>query len=126
MSGKTGKFITKLLPEGIVLTQVQDGAEISVEDARQNTLDVITVTGGKISPLLVDTRNIHSISKEARDHFSMRERKGNVNSIAILIHSPLSKIIGNFFMGLNKPTVPTKLFTDQRTAMAWLKTFLNK
>ena len=126
MNGQKSKFITELLPEGIVLTKVQDGADIQIEDARQNTVKVINVTSGKVCPMLVDTRNIRSISKEARDHFSMRDRKGHVNSIGILIHSPLSRIIGNFFMGLNKPTVPTKLFTDQRTAMAWLKTFLNK
>jgi hypothetical protein len=126
MSPHREKFITKLLPEGIVFTQVIAGSDISLTDAKNNTRAVIDLTGGKVSPMLVDTRNIRSISKEARDHFSMRERKGHVNSIAILIHSPLSRIIGNFFMGLNKPSVPTKLFTDQRTAMIWLKTFLNK
>ena len=125
MSVENKKFVTKLLPDGIVHTQVQEGADISFDDAKINTQDVIALTAGKPRPLLVDTRLIASISKAARDHFSMRERKPNVNSIAILIQSPLSRIIGNFFMGLNKPTVPTKLFTDQRTAIAWLKTFLN-
>ena len=30
-------------------------------------------------------------------------------------------IVGNFFIGLNKPKFPTKLFTQEKEAVIWLK-----
>jgi hypothetical protein len=94
-----------------------------LEDALENTKSVLKVSNGIKYPMMVDTREIRSISKEARDHFSMRNRNGNVNSIAVLIGSPVSVVVGNFFMGLNKPAVPTKLFTTPEKAFKWLEKF---
>lgn len=114
-------FTTKLDPRGFVHTHVRAGSEIQLEDAKENTAMVIAVSGGANYPILVDLRKIKSISKEARDHFSMRGRKPNVTAIAMLVSSPLSRIIGNFFLGLNKPTVPTRMFTSEEEGIAWMK-----
>lgn len=69
----------------------------------------------------MDTTLAKSITKEARDYFSMKGRKSKVIGFAILIKSPLSKIIANFFMGLNKPIVHVKLFTNEQDAIVWCK-----
>jgi hypothetical protein len=116
-------FDTFLVEGAICVTVVKKNAEITLEDAYENTKSVLKVSEGKKYPMLVDTREIRSISKEARDHFSMRNRNGNVNSIAVLIGSPISVVVGNFFMGLNKPAVPTKLFLKPEKAFVWLKKF---
>ncbi len=117
-------FTTWLGADGIVRTVVKPGAEITIKEAIENTELVRSVSRDSIRPLLVDTRNIRSISKEARDHFAMKGRKGGVNSIAMLTSSSVSKIIGNFFLGLNKPTVPTRLFLQENEAVKWLKSHL--
>lgn len=117
---ETRVFQTQFIPEGYILTKVKAGSEIRLEDAEGNTETVISLSKGSNFPILVDLREIKSISKEARDHFSMRGRKPNVTAIAMLVNSPVSKIIGNFFLGLNKPTVPTRLFTSQREAKNWI------
>ncbi len=119
-------FDTFLVKKGICVTIVKKDSEITLEDALENTKSVLKVSNGKKYPMLVDTREIRSISKEARDHFSMRNRNGNVNSIAVLIGSPISVVVGNFFMGLNKPAVPTKLFTTPEKAFKWLEKFQEK
>ena len=75
-------------------------------------------------PLLIDSRKIKSITKEARDHFSIQNRETFITAFAVLIDSPLSRIIGNFFMGLNKPTIPAKLFTNENEAIDWLTQYL--
>lgn len=116
-------FETYLYNDCICVTIVLPESEIKIADAHENTKAVIEVSDGNIFPMIVDTRKIKSIEKEARDHFSMRNRKGQVSAIAILISSPVSVIIGNFFMGLNKPAVPTKLFKDEERALKWVKQF---
>jgi hypothetical protein len=118
---KNSIFTTSLDPRGFVFTRVRSGAQIQLQDAKDNTAKVIEVSGGSNYPILVDLREIKSISKEARDHFSMRGRKPNVTAIAMLVSSPLSRIIGNFFLGLNKPTVPTRLFTSEEEGILWMK-----
>ena len=45
-------------------------------------------------------------------------------AIALLVGSPLSRVIGNFFVGLNRSTFPLRLFTSEEEAIAWLRTFL--
>lgn len=117
---ETRVFYTSMDEQGFIRTKVKPGSEISREDARENTEAVIRLSDGKNFPILVDLRQIKSISKEARDHFSMRGRKPNVTAIAMLVSSPVSKIIGNFFLGLNKPTVPTRMFTAEAEARKWI------
>jgi hypothetical protein len=40
-----------------------------------------------------------------------------------LANSKLSVYIGNFFMGINKPASPTRMFTNPDRAVAWLSKF---
>ena len=75
--------------------------------------------------VLIDMYKVNEITKEARDYFA-NERTASIQRVtALYISSPMSKIIGNFFMGLNKPKCPTKLFTDPQEAIDWLHTFRN-
>jgi len=64
------------------------------------------------------------MDREARRYFAGEETAKVESAAALLIESPLSKAIGNFFMGLNKPIVPTRLFTSEAEALAWLKGFV--
>lgn len=121
---EVSKFYTWMGNDGIARTQVKPGAEISLSDARENTAAVEKLYKGYKFPLLVDTRKVSYVSKEARDHFSIGDRDTVVNSFALVINSPLSRIIGNFFMGLNKPSVPMKLFNSEQEAVKWLKKFV--
>jgi hypothetical protein len=36
----------------------------------------------------------------------------------------VARAIGNFFMGLNKPLIPTRLFTSEAEALGWLREFV--
>ena len=121
---KTSAYTTWMGKDGIARTVVKSDAEVNLKEAQENTRAIASLHTGKKFPLLIDSRNIKYITKEARDHFSIKNRETVVTSFAILIYSPLSRIIGNFFMGLNKPTVPAKLFTDEQEALQWLKKFL--
>lgn len=114
-------FNTTLDSRGFIVTRVSPLAEVELEHAKENTRKVLELSGDQVYPILVDIRKIRSISKEARDHFSMRGRKPGVVAIAMLVSSPLSRIIGNFFLGLNQPVVPTKLFSDEESAVKWIK-----
>lgn len=118
------KFWTWMGPDGICRTKTKDQAEISLEEARENSATVNSFFRGQKYPLLVDARTIKYISKDARKQFAVNGRETSITSFALMVKSPLSRVIGNFFMGLNKPSIPARLFDDEQEAIAWLKKFI--
>lgn len=72
-------------------------------------------------PFLMDIRKARGITREARSMFASAEAATLFAATALLVGSPLSRALGNFFLGLNKPQMPTRLFTDEAEALAWLR-----
>jgi len=116
-------FTTWINDNNICYTVVKPNAVIELKDALENSAAVKNISKDTIYPMLVNLKEIKSISKEARDHFSMQNRTPGITAIGLLIKSPASRIIGNFFLGLNKSTVPVRLFTNEEKAVLWLKQF---
>lgn len=117
-------FHTWLGPDGVCRTVAKPGAVIDLNAAKENSAAVNGFYTHKKFPLLVDARHLKSISGEARKHFSTNGRSTNITSFALIIGSPLSSIIGNFFMSLNRPHIPARLFTNESDALEWLKQHL--
>ena len=107
--------------DGIVRVKVKPNIEISLQDAQAAIRAVSSVCGGKKTPALVDMRGLVGMDRGARLYFAGEETAKVESAAALIIESPLSKAIGNFFMGLNKPIIPTRLFTSEEEAIAWLK-----
>ena len=106
--------------DGIARTKVKPDIEITLNHAIENSKVVTSFYTDKKFPILIDSRGIKSMSREAREHFSTRGRDSKTNAFGIVIKSPLSRVIGNFFLGLNKPAVPTRLFDNEHDALVWL------
>lgn len=117
-------FWTWMGEDGIVRTKTKPMAIITIKEAMENSVAVNSYFTDKKYPLLVDARQVKSMEKEARSYFSTNGRTTKINSMAIMVKSPLSRIIGNFFMGLNKPEVPARLFDEEDLAVEWLKKHL--
>ncbi len=116
-------YFTWMGEDGIARTKVKPGSEVVLEDAQANSVVVNGFYIDRKYPLLIDARGIKSITRDARNFFTTNGRKTNTLAFAILIDSSVSKVVGNFFLGINKPAVPTKLFSDEDSAVEWLKKF---
>lgn len=114
-------YYTWMGTDGIARTKVKENAEVTLEDARANSVLVNSFYVDEKFPILIDSRGIKSISREARSFFTTNGRATNTMAFAILIDSAVSKVVGNFFLGINKPAVPTKLFVDEELALQWLR-----
>lgn len=121
---ETKKYFTWIGEDGICRTVVKPQAEITLEDAIENTEAVDTFYNGRKFPLLIDSRPIKSMTREARKHFSTNDRVSHVNSFGIIVNSSISRVVGNFFIGMNKTPIPAKLFDSEEKAIEWLKTYL--
>ncbi len=121
-----GKFHTWMGNDGIARTKVKPDAEIFIQDAKENTTAIESFYKEKKFPLLVDIRNIRTISPDAREHFTIKNRESVVKAFALVLSSSISRIIGNFFLSFHNPSVPVKLFDDEEKALAWLKRFVEQ
>jgi hypothetical protein len=59
-------------------------------------------------------------TRAAREYFVSDEAVANYSAVAILVQSPVSRVIGTFFMKLSQHQVPTRLFTDRDEAERFL------
>ena len=69
-------------------------------------------------PLLVDMRGLTKIERGAREHF--KRDKGGVAAMALLVGSPVTRMIANFFMRTDVDATPSRMFSDETAALAWL------
>lgn len=109
--------------EGVVHGRFLRGAVVELEDARENVAVTARLTEGRRRPILVDLRECRSQSPEARAYLAGPEATQVSLAVALLIASPISRAIGNFYLGFNRPAVPTRLFSDEPAAIAWLLRF---
>jgi hypothetical protein len=104
--------------------------EVSFREATHLTLEeVITIirksenfTGGKPFCFLADFSSAAiSFSTEARVYLSNNPTAKNRMADAIVVPGIGAKLKGDLYLRLHKPLVPTRFFTSQEKAHAWLK-----
>jgi len=113
-----------LREDGIAQAIVSPNAEVSLADAKECISAMAKISQGKSYPTLVDLRKEKSLSREAREYLAGEETAKVQSAVALLIGSPLLRVIANVFMGLNKPKMPIKVFISESEAIKWLKGFL--
>jgi hypothetical protein len=110
--------------DGIVRVINFPGVEVNLENFTEIYNTVKKLCMGKKVPVLDDIRGIKSVTRETRLFVTGKDAAQVGSAVALLIGSPVSKVIGTFFLGLNKPPFPTKLFTSEEKALEWLKGFV--
>jgi hypothetical protein len=99
------------------------GTEVSGDDARENIAASLRIANGRKLPVLVDLRAVRAQSAESRTVFAGAEAATFTAACALVIGSPLSRVLGNFYLGFNRPPTPTRLFVSVDEAMTWLAGF---
>ena len=109
--------------DGIIRSVANAHSEETLPTAKANIAAIAHVAGGVPRPVLVDLTGVKAISRDARAYYNSAEAAAHYTAAAMLIGSPLSRVIGNFYMGLNKLPKPARLFTAEDAALAWLREF---
>ena len=107
--------------DGVMLISCKPGTIMSIELGKLSTQVLGEMIDGEPKPLLCDLTNVVRMNQECRRHFAGSEHAKVFSRCALIVNSPISKIIGNFFLGANKPLRPTRLFTGVEEGLKWLK-----
>lgn len=66
-------------------------------------------------------KHVTNSSKDMRQLGLNQKSLEMTKALALLVTSPISRLIGNFFMRLVNSPYPTRLFTSEQEALIWLE-----
>jgi hypothetical protein len=118
------KFRAWLRPDGIVSIVFASRVATDLGDALAAIEAITRLTGGRRSPLLVNLHASGPQDRPARAEFARRDDVAS--AIALIVDTPLSRMLGNFYLTVSKPITPTRLFDDEASAVAWLLEFVGR
>jgi len=93
------------------------GTRITGELARAAIRDLNQITGGRERPLLVDMRGIAGLTREGRQAFG---GEYSASKVALIGESSVDRVIANFTLSVIAMAIPTRYFTSESAALAWL------
>ena len=104
-------------PKGFLRLAWVPGVQVTGEFAAEAVRVVDEINGARFRPLLVDMTDTAVLTRAARVIFG---RPCSVSRLALLGRSPVDRVIANFALGVTSHPMPTRFFTDEPTALAWL------
>ncbi len=111
--------------DGILfMTFNETNIEVSLDDAKEiiSVRKGLPMTNGK-QLIIVDLTSNPNSSLDAKNHGKSEEFAEITTAMALLVDGYMSKFIGNFFLGFDKPNYHVKLFSDKASAKKWLLGF---
>ncbi|MGF1635676.1 MAG: hypothetical protein ACFCUU_01285 [Cyclobacteriaceae bacterium] len=114
--------VEMIIEDGIFQCYFKDIDLLDIDTAKSSNEERLVLFNGRELPCFFDISKVKNTTKEARD-FIANEGNALVLATAILVTSPVLKMMANFFVSVNKPQNPTKVFTDKESAIQWLKQF---
>jgi hypothetical protein len=121
MESVENEFVKFWIEGDIMYGQYKPNITIDLDAAKKIAQDRLALAAGKDYPFMGYMEGVSSATKEARDFFSRGDGIKHMKKLALLTNSPISRMIGNFFLTISKPAVPTRLFKGKDDAMKWLR-----
>ena len=106
--------------EGIVIVRVLAEVRQTVNDAVENVSASAEACGGQRAPIIVDLRQAVPLDAETRHYYTGKQLTDFFTSIAILVpKGALGKMVGNLYLRVANPGIPSRLFDSETEAMQW-------
>ena len=96
--------------------------DLTIEAAKKIVSDRLRLQGELNLPAIVFMNKVKSSEKSARDYLA-NEGSEKVHAVAVVVKSPALKIATDFYLMVNRPIVPTKVFRNKEDALAFLDAF---
>lgn len=111
------------IEDGIVYNVYSPNLKIDLALAKEITAHRVRLSDGIARPALTDARNGVSIDGEARAFWASKDGSHLVSAGAVVIENYIQRLLVNAFLTLNRPPLPSKIFTSMEDAIRWLSYF---
>lgn len=110
--------------EGVLIFEFQNNVEIGEKEAREQLAAGLKLAQGKPCPvIIVDNHPLTTITPEARNILSKASPEIPRLCEAFVVSSLAKKVMVNFYIKVQKPANPAKVFTGFSQAWRWAKSF---
>ncbi len=112
-----------LVEPGVVVAVPVPGYIQREADARRSLDEFhrIVAEAGRPHAAIILVDRVKAQDASSRRVWSTADDRGKRSALALVCASPLARAIGSFFIGFNRPSVPTKMFRDFTSARAWCR-----
>ncbi len=104
----------------VLRVKLKEGILMDIQQMEELLKQAVELADFKKYFAVVDTRANSNSSSDVRDFYAESEYGKYRYADAFIVDSLAMRLLVNFYISFNKPTVPTKMFTDEETAMAWI------
>lgn len=110
------------IEDGLLVVRIRPGIRQVLEDARANIGACAEVSGGSRPGLLLDITKAVSLDPEVRHFYTGSVILEVCSALALLVEiSPLGRIMGNVYLRVANPGIPTRVFDSEARARTWLR-----
>ena len=120
------KFTIEPLGDSILRISIFEQVDIELQDAIEMHQMLLEYSSNQMYCVLLDATKRFNISSEARALIAGKEYSSERIATAFVTKSLANKLVGNFFINVNKPSTPTKIFATEESALVWLNIELSK
>jgi len=113
------------IKDNILIVSYRKNLIINLDVAQKIVLQRQSFTRGQKMPAIIFSQGVTSIDKPAREYLASKKGTEGLSASAIIVNSPFSRLLGNFFLMVNKTSIPVKLFSNISQAEKWLQQFMN-
>lgn len=118
--------IITLNNEGIGHQHFKDNVTMDIPEQLENLEAIVKICQGHPTPFVITAGKNFIITKDARDNALSLEDQSPINANAIVVQNLAYRLIAEFFIKVQKPKSPYKIFTKKEEAFEWCKQFLVK
>jgi hypothetical protein len=123
---ETDKALVSITSQGHVLTRIKEQMDLEVRDIEEMLAAKRSLIGDREHTVLFVSPRFGTISPKAREFSASAEVGYKVIARAIVTSSLSSRLLGNFYLRINRPSTPTRLFENESDAEKWLDKVLKK
>jgi hypothetical protein len=107
--------------DGLLVVRVRRDVRQTLDDARANIEAAAAESGGSRPGLLLDITRAVPLDPPVR-HFYMGSVVSDVcSALALLVEmNPLGRMMGNVYLRVANPGIPTRVFDREPKALSWL------
>ena len=120
----TTTFVDLLIEDEILIVTYKTEIQINKEVAEKIVSSRLSFTGNKKMPVMILSQGVISMDKPAREYLASPEATEGLSASAIIVNSPFSRFLGNFFHSVYKTKMPVKIFSSIPLAKKWLHQFI--
>ena len=118
---KTRTARIDLLEDRIVVARLADSVQ-TVEDARENLAACMQLAAPDRKALLVDISAARPLLPEVRHQYMGERLDASFSALGLLVRgNPLGVTMGNVYLKIARPGIPTHIFTQEPKALVWLR-----